>query len=137
MQDIVDTGLPPERSERSKATASGEIDTKNSLASDTECQDAKPNMVDGTGSCLVTQRGDEMISKSMTPDDLGFYDLFLPQFSQMAEGGVFLKVDDIAERFPDVQKSQVHRWLKRGESVNRIEKVIRPARYGLPKPRLL
>ena len=137
MQDIVDTGLPPERSERSNATVSDEIDMKNSLASDTECQDAKPNMVDGAGSCLVTQRGGEMISKSMTSDDLGFYDLFLRRFRQMAEDGVFLTVDEIAERLPDVEKSQVRRWLKRGESENTIGKATKPARYGLTGRRLL
>ena len=66
-----------------------------------------------------------------------FYDLFLRRFSQMAEGGVLLTVDDIVERLPDVEKSQVRRWLKRGESENIIEKVMRPARYGLTRPRLL
>ena len=82
---------------------------------------------------------DERTSSSATQADFGFYDLFLQRFRKMAESGAPLSVEDIADNIPDVEVSQVRKWLKHGETDNVIErvKIMKRVRFQLARPGLL
>ena len=62
------------------------------------------------------------------PESLGFYELFLVRFAELASEGP-LRADEVCERLDDVEKSQVKKWLQRGVSDGEIEKLTRPVRY--------
>ncbi len=79
------------------------------------------------------------VEKGSNETDLQFYDLFLKRLCEMVESGVPLSVEDIANNLPDVRKSQVREWLKRGEADKVVErvKVKRRVRYQLSRHGLL
>ncbi len=62
------------------------------------------------------------------PESLGFYELFLVRFAELASEAP-LRADEVCERLDDVEKSQVKKWLQRGVSDGKIEKLTRPVRY--------
>ena len=81
--------------------------------------------------------GREKVVNSIAREDLGFFDLFVMRFRHLANDGDLLKLDDVAARLPDVQKSQLQKWLNRGVSEGILEKVPRPVRFRLRNPNLL
>lgn len=81
--------------------------------------------------------GGEKVVNSIAREDLGFFDLFVFRFRHLAKGRDLLKLDDVAARLPDVQKSQLQKWLNRGVSEGILEKVPRPVRFRLKNPNLL
>jgi len=83
--------------------------------------------------------GREIASSPTTHADLAFYDLFLQRFREMSESGDPLNLEDIGKNLPDVETTQVRKWLKRGEVENIIErvKVKGRVRYQLSRPALL
>ena len=68
---------------------------------------------------------------------LGFFDLFLSRFRHVARGDALLTPQDIAAQMPDLEESQVRKWLRRGASEDVIERVGRPARYRPKRTGLL
>ncbi len=70
-------------------------------------------------------------------DHLGFFDLFLRRFSHMAREDALLTAQDIAAQMPELEESQVRKWLRRGASEDVIERVGRPARYRPKRTGLL
>ena len=70
-------------------------------------------------------------------DHLGFFDLFLRRFRHIAREDALLTAQDIAAQMPELEESQVRKWLRRGASEDVIERVGRPARYRPKRTGLL
>ena len=90
-----------------------------------------------TESLLPGQADGGTRSQPDAADHLGFFELFLIRFRHMTRGDTLLTVQDIAAQMPDLEESQVRKWLRRGASEDVIERVGRPARYRPKRTGLL
>ena len=102
-----------------------------STSTTTEARPSAPQVVGGESRNTGLRNEKAPIPSPTTPGipkSLGFYELFLVRFAELASEGS-LRADEVCERLDDVEKSQVKKWLQRGVSDGEIEKLTRPVRY--------
>ena len=147
-QDVGEPGLQAEPAGIPESGAPAEPDGRDPLDTDPERRGGEPGGVafpeppmDRAAVVIglrpTGQADGGARSRPDTPNEPGFFDLFLSRFRDITSGDTVLTVGDIAAQMPDLEESQVRKWLKRGESEDVIEKFARPVRYRPKRPGLL